>query len=500
MDLFYPTSQKGYYAIIDGVVIGPFGTAAQPSYQMISFDGSMSYMKEESGPYGQNAVLHEKLTGNFMYQPVFPNIIPGPSYAYPRACTFTSKEGNQTALNGMFSHGGTSMGDFYWAPHYHAFLYDPETDVWNVWRIDTFWNNWGAIQAIYQWQYWNVRYSEGNHGLHGSHRWRYATKGRNGATMSSPAIEPHKLPKFEDYMGTTDTAAWVDWVGGTVTDDFAHGYEPMTQGEIMKLTDCQSKLDAMMYMMLPETFPIKHMPSGDLVQKAAEKKRVIETNMISFLHDLKDVKSLIPKLSNLSSIKGIAGQFLSVKYGVLPTIDDLKSVWEAVHKHKPGTDAQGYDVYKASHSEILMEDDLVFKLDQRAMLAIEDEDSFFDKICEDLDNVGLLPTFENIWDLVKYSFVIDWFVNVGDFLKQIDTCLRILRYNIRYTTLSYKETASGHSIGSTSYPFIGAFNWVKYHRWVTLITPLPSISLSLKSFPISHWLEGTALVTQRIKL
>jgi hypothetical protein len=51
---------------------------------------------------------------------------------------------------------------------------------------------------------------------------------------------------------------------------------------------------------------------------------------------------------------------------------------------------------------------------------------------------GLLPTLSNMWDLIPFSFVADWFTGIGDKLGAADDALTMLAYDVRYSVNSMK--------------------------------------------------------------
>lgn len=60
------------------------------------------------------------------------------------------------------------------------------------------------------------------------------------------------------------------------------------------------------------------------------------------------------------------------------------------------------------------------------------------KLVDRLTGVGLAPNAYNLWDLVPFSFVVDWFVGIGDFLEGITQYGRVAAYDIMSVTTSWK--------------------------------------------------------------
>lgn len=57
------------------------------------------------------------------------------------------------------------------------------------------------------------------------------------------------------------------------------------------------------------------------------------------------------------------------------------------------------------------------------------------------DAIGFLPTFERIWDLVQWSFVVDMFANIDDRLKIFDDGLKTVGFVLQYHVSSVRVTA-----------------------------------------------------------
>lgn len=254
--------------------------------------------------------------------------------------------------------------------------------------------------------------------------------------------------------------------------------------------------EALAQILLEDDFPLEDCAYGDLAMTASENVIRNDTNMLEFLRDLRHPKELIPRLRNLRNLKGIANTYLGVHYGVLPTIGDLKSIVGAFRKISPYLDRNGFSTYSAGHIASLEDGSMTYQLEQHLKLALGDEDDGFRALLQRLESMGTLPTFENLWDLVPYSFVIDWFSDVGDFLERIDTRLRLARLNIKYVTSSRKQTFSGPIPLDESIPYKGTIDLVRYHRWVEGHCPAPPLAPP-PSQGFNHWVEATALLVQR---
>lgn len=112
-----------------------------------------------------------------------------------------------------------------------------------------------------------------------------------------------------------------------------------------------------------------------------------------------------------------------------------------------------------------------------------------------------LPSFEDIWDMIPFSFVADWFFNLSEVLRVVDdrTWSQVLHTesvvtstklmcDIPYATLSYARDPDWWGQITLSY----------YSRIVGNVLPVPSFSSPLGSGPFNHWVEGSALIIQAL--
>lgn len=245
---------------------------------------------------------------------------------------------------------------------------------------------------------------------------------------------------------------------------------------------------------------------GELAMRALESTDYIHTNMISFLKEIPDVKNLIPKLSNLKKLKSLKGidalsdEYLSAKYGLLPTISDLQEIVKAFQKQKAAyLDQNGFRVATSSHFDTQGEVYFTQELAQRLKIAIGTKEIGLFRLTEQLDHFGVLPNFKNLWDLVPYSFALDWLVDVGSLLERADAQIRIESLPIKYCTRSKKKTRTVSMDALTYAPYGGSFQLVQYHRWVSALAPVPPLSLQAPLSLPQHLLEATALILQRRK-
>jgi hypothetical protein len=96
--------------------------------------------------------------------------------------------------------------------------------------------------------------------------------------------------------------------------------------------------------------------------------------------------------------------------------------------------------------------------------------AYVDKIWEGLYTYGLEPNFYVIWDMIPYSFIVDWFIPIGDMLSVVDASrhynsdtydFKDICYTLKYTVNKDGITTSHFSRwgeGSTP-PELHAYYW-----------------------------------------
>lgn len=114
---------------------------------------------------------------------------------------------------------------------------------------------------------------------------------------------------------------------------------------------------------------------------------------------------------------------------------------------------------------------------------------------------GVYPELTNLYDLLKYSFVLDWFTKFGDFLQQCQDYLDTENYfPINYVQMSSKWVATYSSTTIVpGLPVTGDVDFFHYHRWISYELPRTPVTLDVGSGPLNHGAEASALILQRVR-
>lgn len=510
ISLAFPKPGEDRYFYYAGHVFGPFDQDLAFSGETIEFRPQMEEMIFNRGIYHENNVIHDKLEGNLMYHPLLGGMLPAPTAQYPERVllpvydlSYTPKKSVQLNANwGLAVHKRIARA--YSADqklfYIYVYQYDYDLKSWTYWEAYGWKTAPTRIATLIRRDFYSCR-RDPTYSYKCLIGRRYRSWGtgvadddlETGVDWTKPQwfdrFVDNVLPLFEDRVPLSDNRGEA---AGTI-------WQARVPDVAFSPSAAKAKIDVLVPQMFPSEFPMEPVDYGDLAMEASSKVNANRVNMIAFLRDFRHPSDMIPKLRNLRKLKGWASNFLAVDYGILPTIDDLKSIIRAFEGVKPYVDRNGFNTFSAGHLDYLFQGSLRFDLEQHIKLAIGDEDDGFQKLIEQLDSFGCLPTCENLWDLIPYSFVLDWFVDVGGLLERVDANLRISRLNIFYATCSQKKTIQGQVPFDIQHPYTGTVKWEHYHRWVSDQCPLPPLSLDSNVQTSNHWLEVSALLAQRTK-
>lgn len=502
IQLGLPVAGQDRYMFAFNACFGPYDQLYRDPSQMIWFDSDLQTIEEEKGIYHENNVTHDKVSGAFYYHPFAHGILPQPSPQYPYGLTFpiwnpsNPKDANARNLakcglavdgHSCYYYTGSDLKQIVQRCYDH----DSVTGLWTITEAMAF------VSSPYTCTQYSEFTIKSFKDLSGAMKYCYYDL-VSWTNVSNYSVSLYDMSHFMSYEEIKSLKINRPIRGKSSSYIFSYFYQARSDPASLSTADAKGLVDVLTAE-LGREFPIPDKHFGDLAMDASKKAQANSVNMIAFFKDLRHPTEMIPKLRNLSSLKGLADNVLTVDYGILPTVSDLKTIWQAFQKIRPFIDSNGFSVYNADHRESKRVDLVNYSLEQHIKLAIDDEDSEILRLATAIDSWGFAPTLENLWDLVPYSFVVDWFVDVGGLLERIDTGLRLAMKNIRYVTMSRKTTVSGKFPANNLAPIVGKLEWVHYHRWVSDQCPVPPLSLSTTFQDFDHWLESGALIAQRAK-
>jgi len=170
---------------------------------------------------------------------------------------------------------------------------------------------------------------------------------------------------------------------------------------------------------------------GDLTDVAVQNAQALDINSLAYARDLmnvrRDLESILDILHGRVSMKKLADLWLSFKYGLRLTIRDSGELGHALGKaFSPKQQKKIYSVCRAMDERVSLCQNGPLNgvsVGDRYNLKIyySPIDDKFLSLIKTLMDWDILPTLQNVWDLIPYSFVVDWFTDFSRTLDRIDT-------------------------------------------------------------------------------
>lgn len=228
---------------------------------------------------------------------------------------------------------------------------------------------------------------------------------------------------------------------------------------------------------------------GELHYRALSKIDTFTSNGLAYLKDakgiLEELRSLYSTLRGKVTPKGISSLFLSFKYGLPLTYSDTKDLVAAIK------------AVRHNSSSVTQETGIVDgNIKQTCTIRYKPIDTVVEEAYSLLRYLDLLASPENVWDLIPFSFVFDWFIDLGDKLKRLDQLDHLSNINLDAV---YDTSILTLHIPSTRIMegVVGIIGVRRYTRKCHLDASFPLI-VPDKPSQTSHWLEGTALIIQKL--
>lgn len=249
---------------------------------------------------------------------------------------------------------------------------------------------------------------------------------------------------------------------------------------------------------------------GDLSQQSCDNVKLLDMNTIAYIGDLIKLKELVVDVIGLLrgkvNLKTLADAFLTVKYAILTFIDDTKGIAAVPSKLKK----HQFKNCDSTRSTVSFT-----KRDTLILLPLTWNTSFHQKIWYLHDDptwvgmirlaltTGLFPSLSNVWDFIPFSFVVNWFVDIGGLLDRVDT-------NTMLSTLPIIAAAQTRcdktSVDAFALPELkarslqGLITYQRYMRDIVGQVKPPMFRIDAKTISVKdHWVEAAALIIQRHK-
>ena len=216
----------------------------------------------------------------------------------------------------------------------------------------------------------------------------------------------------------------------------------------------QQGVEAMMWQLRPSSF----LSSADALDK---QMTAFSGNLLQNLQHLKEITDLIPDPAGFERLiaKAIKGDpsaikeaidllteyILRYRFQIAPLLRDVDKLTKLelsqVERVAKPQILTGYGQYRYTFldTENFMNDGTLKLVTRSKIRFISDPSTLWGQMLM-ANSVGLLPTLSRIWNLLPFSFVVDWFTNMSKRLHLVDDQVLWLALRVVFCTHSYQVT------------------------------------------------------------
>lgn len=257
---------------------------------------------------------------------------------------------------------------------------------------------------------------------------------------------------------------------------------------------------------------------GNLIAERKQTMDLVQSSVKRILQLVKAKKNILKSVAAYAKdSKKIAGDILAFKFGVEPLINDIQTFAKYIDEtsDEPIVVARsnlgGANVSKGARNPGIPVNIVTptFRFDGMLEMSYTVKCVVTNPAARSLSQFGLINPLEIAWEILPWSFVIDWFIPVGDWLSsQTSDCGLEFRTGTRKVkltgsfTIGSPQSADDVDSDQTDYAsgsILGSFDGFVVDRKV--LTELPDIPLPVIKNPWSwsHGIESVALAVQRLK-
>lgn len=247
---------------------------------------------------------------------------------------------------------------------------------------------------------------------------------------------------------------------------------------------------------------------AQVLQQLGEFRETISSLVSIFRRAMKifrDVKKFrLKELTKEISPRELANRYMEARYALRPLMYDVKGTVKALNGEHKCSPRQTFRGYKRSVASLSLSDQRLYTSggtagyyingSQRSERTLEVRagilTSIDSQLLMNMNNWGIDEPFQTIWELIPFSFVVDWFCNVGDVIASWSPkfAFRILAswYVVTDTTTMSSTAETGVSTAAYNYENTisktGTYSKVAVHKY-RLPNPerpfLPSFKVNL---------------------
>lgn len=239
--------------------------------------------------------------------------------------------------------------------------------------------------------------------------------------------------------------------------------------------------------------------------------KIWDGNGFEFLSDVNavrqivDVAKLALSIKKGAILKDLSSLYLSANFGALNTLRDYRSIADSISDELSRCYMARGRMYRKQQARgsltvPFLGSDFVCHNNMTAYVCGQSQDTRrLMNAFKSLDSIGLYPDRAAVWELVPFSFVLDWFSNLGDILQRRDAMYWRQYYDIAAVIGSYKLEGDVYPTSDNpDYLVRGGIHISLYNRFVERELPQPVVDLDVHlPHGVHQWVTGAALVVQK---
>lgn len=224
-----------------------------------------------------------------------------------------------------------------------------------------------------------------------------------------------------------------------------------------------------------------------LRQLATAYRHLRRKNVAAALRALKSPPSMAKPVSGK---KSVADQWLELNFGWVPVVQDIFDALETlqnipgVHVKARGATRAAYDQF---HSQAWSRVSIRVSVEMRAHVRIESPAVYT------LETLGLVNPSAVLWEVIPFSFLVDWFVSVGDFLSNQSAFTGLTLEDASYTYFGVAYDSTSDTTPSLQ-PARLSKAWLLQRR--VGVPPVPPITVNWPQWSARRAANSAALLVQ----
>lgn len=284
-----------------------------------------------------------------------------------------------------------------------------------------------------------------------------------------------------------NTNVWVPWKGDFHIPSFQDKPTNGTPAVRATLDVTAQQFDRLYYLIhkflsnmnlkeiCPQAVPLppSHPVFGDLAVKALDSAKFIDANLVAFLSEYQSLNSLFSGLQKDILSGRLSEAYLGYNYGLRNQVSDYITITAGLEKTLKMRERQPLEALRASLR--LEVPDTTIRKEYHYKIRYRPQSSQGTALLKTLREYSLLPTLVTAWDLVPFSFVVDWFYSFQRELERFQFRTDYLLYDIVAITKSEKITFSiKDTFLADVYPELNGILFTIYRRYISDVVDQPS--------------------------